>query len=332
MRAMVIDKYGKVPMRMTEMPTPEINQYEVLAEIHAASINPIDFKIRDGKVKLLLKYKMPLILGNDFSGVIVKVGTKVTQFKVGDEIYARPRKDKIGTFAEYIAIHEDDIALKPKNLTFEEAASIPLVGLTSYQALHDIMQLQKGQKILIHAGSGGVGTFAIQLAKIMGATVATTASEAGENLVKSLGADEIINYKNEKFEDILKNYDAVFDTLGGTTLEKSFDIIKSEGNIVSISGMPNARFGKEFGSGFFKTLLFSLASKKLTALEKKHNAQYSFLFMKPSGDQLRIIAKYIESGQIKPIIDRIFPFEDTQKAMEYSESGRAKGKIIVKIK
>lgn len=332
MRAMVIDKYGKVPMRMTEMPTPEINQYEVLAEIHAASINPIDFKIRDGKVKLLLKYKMPLILGNDFSGVIVKVGTKVTQFKVGDEIYARPRKDKIGTFAEYIAIHEDDIALKPKNLTFEEAASIPLVGLTSYQALHDIMQLQKGQKILIHAGSGRVGTFAIQLAKIMGATVATTASEAGENLVKSLGADEIINYKKEKFEDILKNYDAVFDTLGGTTLEKSFDIIKSEGNIVSVSGMPNARFGKEFGSGFFKTLLFSLASKKLTALEKKHNAQYSFLFMKPSGDQLRIIAKYIESGQIKPIIDRIFPFEDTQKAMEYSESGRAKGKIIVKIK
>ncbi|PGM97354.1 NADP-dependent oxidoreductase [Bacillus cereus] len=332
MRAMVIDKYGKVPMRMTEMPTPDINEYEVLAEIHAASINPIDFKIRDGKVKLLLKYKMPLILGNDFSGVIVKVGTKVTRFKVGDEIYARPRKDKIGTFAEYIAIHEDDIALKPKNLSFEEAASIPLVGLTSYQALHDIMQLQKGQKILIHAGSGGVGTFAIQLAKIMGATVATTASEAGANLVKSLGADEIINYKTEKFEDILKNYDAVFDTIGGTTLEKSFNIIKSGGNIVSVSGMPKARFAKEYGSGFFKTLLFSLASKKLTALEKKHNAQYSFLFMKPSGDQLRIIANYIESGKIQPIIDRVFPFEDAQKAMEYSESGRAKGKIIVKIK
>lgn len=231
-----------------------------------------------------------------------------------------------------IAIHENDIALKPKNLSFEEAASIPLVGLTSYQALHDIIQLQKGQKILIHAGSGGVGTFAIQLAKIMGATVATTASEAGANLVKSLGADEIINYKTEKFEDILKNYDAVFDTIGGTTLEKSFDIIKSGGKIVSVSGMPNARFGKEFGSGFFKTLLFSLASNKLTSLEKKHNAQYSFLFMKPSGDQLRIIANYIESGKIKPVIDRVFPFEDAQKAMEYSESGRAKGKIIIKIK
>ncbi|PHD62010.1 NADPH:quinone reductase [Bacillus toyonensis] len=332
MKAMIIDRYGKVPMRMTEVPTPEINEYEVLAEIHAASINPIDFKIRDGKVKMLLKYEMPLILGNDFSGVIVKIGAKVTNFKVGDEIYARPRKNKIGTFAEYIAIHEDDIALKPNNLSFEEAASIPLVGLTSYQALHDIMQLQKGQKILIHAGSGGVGTFAIQLAKIMGATVTTTASEAGANLVTSLGADEIINYKTEKFEDILKNYDAVFDTIGGATLEKSFNIIKSGGNIVSVSGMPNARFGKEFGSGFFKTLLFSLASKKLTALEKKHNAQYSFLFMKPSGDQLRTIANYIEAGQIKPVIDRVFLFEDAQKAMEYSESGRAKGKIIVKMK
>ncbi|ADK06072.1 TPA: NADP-dependent oxidoreductase [Bacillus anthracis] len=332
MKAMIIDKYGKVPMRMAEVPTPEINEYEVLAEIHAASINPIDFKIRDGKVKMLLKYEMPLILGNDFSGVIVKVGSKVTRFKAGDAIYARPRKNKIGTFAEYIAIHEDDIALKPKNLSFEEAASIPLVGLTSYQALHDIMQLQKGQKILIHAGSGGVGTFAIQLAKIMGATVTTTASEAGSDLVKSLGADEIINYKTEKFEEILKDYDAVFDTIGGTTLEKSFNIIKSGGNIVSVSGMPNARFGKEFGSGFFKTLLFSLASKKLTALEKKHNAQYSFLFMKPSGDQLRTIANYIEAGKIKPVIDRVFPFEDAQKAMEYSEAGRAKGKIIVKIK
>lgn len=332
MKAMIIDKYGKVPMRMAEVPTPEINEYEVLAEIHAASINPIDFKIRDGKVKMLLKYEMPLILGNDFSGVIVKVGSKVTRFKVGDEIYARPRKNKIGTFAEYIAIHEDDIALKPKNLSFEEAASIPLVGLTSYQALHDIMHLQKGQKILIHAGSGGVGTFAIQLAKIMGATVTTTASEAGADLVKSLGADEIINYKTEKFEEMLQDYDAVFDTIGGRTLEKSFNIIKSGGNIVSVSGMPNARFGKEFGSGFFKTFLFSLASRKLTALEKNHNAQYSFLFMKPSGDQLRTIANYIEAGEIKPVIDRVFPFEGAQKAMEYSEAGRAKGKIIVKIR
>ncbi|MGG7619021.1 NADP-dependent oxidoreductase [Bacillus coreaensis] len=332
MRAMVIDRYGKVPMRLAEMPTPEIGEYEVLAEIHAASINPVDFKIRDGKVKLLVKYKMPLILGNDFSGVVAKVGAKVTRFKVGDEIYARPRKSKIGTFAEYIAIHEDDIALKPNNLSFEEAASIPLVGLTSYQALTDILQLQTGQKIFIQAGAGGVGTFAIQLAKLMGATVATTVSEAGANLVKSLGADEIINYKTEKFEKKLKNYDAVFDTLGGEILEKSFEVIKSGGKLVSVSGLPNARFGKEYGSGFFKTLLFSAASHKLTKLEKKHNVQYSFLFMKPSGEQLRIIANFIETGKIKPIIDQVFPFEDAQKAMEYAESGRAKGKIIVKIR
>ncbi|NQD68025.1 NADP-dependent oxidoreductase [Bacillus haikouensis] len=332
MRAMMIDRYGKVPMRLTEVPAPEIGEYEVLAEIHAASINPVDFKIRDGKVKLLVNYKMPLILGNDFSGVVEKVGAKVTRFKVGDEIYARPRKSKIGTFAEYIAIHEDDIALKPANLSFEEAASIPLVGLTSYQALTDILQLQKGQKILIHAGSGGVGTFAIQLAKLMGAAVATTASEAGANLVESLGADEMINYKTEKFEELLRNYDYVFDTLGGEVLEKSFGVLKSGGKIVSVSGLPNARFGKEYGSGIFKTLLFSAASHKLTALEKKHNVEYTFLFMKPSGEQLRIIANFIETGKIKPVIDRVFPFEDAEKAMEYAESGRAKGKIIVKIK
>ena len=332
MKAMVIDRYGKVPMRLAEVPTPEIGEYEVLAEIHAASINPVDFKIRDGKVKMLLKYKMPLILGNDFSGVVAKVGAKVTRFKVGDEVYGRPRKSNIGTFAEYIAVHEDDIALKPKNLSFEEAASIPLVGLTTYQAFQDIMQLQKGQKILIHAGAGGVGTFAIQLAKVMGATVATTASDAGMNLVKSLGADEIINYKTEKFEEKLENYDAVFDTLGGNILEKSFEVLKSGGKIVSVSGLPNARFAKEYGSGFLKTLLFSAASHKLTALEKKHNVQYSFLFMKPSGDQLRTIANFIESGKIKPVIDRVFPFDEAQKAMEYSELGRAKGKIIVKIR
>jgi alcohol dehydrogenase len=332
MRAMVIDRYGKVPMRLAEMPTPEVGEYEVLAEIHAASINPVDFKIRDGKVKLLLKYKMPLILGNDFSGVVAKVGAKVTRFKVGDEIYARPRKSKIGTFAEYIAIHEEDIALKPKNLSFEEAASIPLVGLTTYQALADIMQLQKGQKILIQAGAGGVGTFAIQLAKIMGAFVSTTASEAGTNLVKSLGADEIINYRTEKFEEKLKNYDAVFDTLGGEILEKSFGVLKSGGKIVSVSGLPNARFGREYGSGFFKTLLFSALTHKLTVLEKKHHVQYSFLFMKPSGEQLRTIANYIEAGKIIPMIDRVYPFENAQEAMEYAETGRAKGKIIVKIR
>lgn len=332
MRAMVIDKYGKnKPLRLAEMPIPEVGERDVLAEIHAASINPIDFKIKEGKVKLLLKFAMPLILGNDFSGTIVKVGSQVTKFKIGDEIYGRPRKNRIGTFAEYIAIHEEDISLKPSNLDFVEAASIPLVGLTTYQALTEVLELKKGQKILIHAGSGGVGTFAIQLAKEMGAFVATTVSEQGYDLVKSLGADLIINYKEDKFEEILADYDAVYDTLGGDALEKSFSILKPYGKIVSVSGMPNAEFARSTQAGFVKTILLSIVSRKLTALEKQYNVKYTYLFMKPSGLQLEYIKELIEHGKIKPVIDRVFSFEETQQAMEYVETGRAKGKVIVKI-
>lgn len=309
-----------------------MGDYDVLAEIHAASINPIDFKVRDGKVRTLLKYNMPLVLGNDFSGIVIQVGKNVKKFKIGDEIYGRPRKDRIGTFAEYISVHEEDIALKPHNLSFEEAASIPLVGLTSYQALHDILQLTAGQKVLIQAGAGGVGTFAIQLAKAMGIYVATTTSDAGAELVKSLGADQIINYKTEAYDKILQNYDGVFDTIGGETLEKAFKIVKQGGQIVSVSGLPNARFGKEYGAGFIKTNIFRLITRKLSKLEAKYKVKYSFLFMKPSGSQLEIISELIESGQIKPVIDQVFPFVEAQKAMEYSESGRAKGNIILKIK
>jgi len=332
MKAMIIEKYGKYPFLLADIPTPAVGDYDVLAEIHAASINPIDVKVRDGKVRMLLKYDMPLVLGNDFSGIVIKVGNKVNKFKIGDEIYGRPRKSRIGTFAEYISIHEDDIALKPQNLTFEEAASIPLVGLTSYQALHDILQLSAGQKVLIQAGSGGVGTFAIQLAKSMGIYVVTTTSDAGAKLVKSLGADHIINYRTEQFDKVLHNYDGVFDTIGGETLEKVFKTVKQGGQIVSVSGLPNARFGEEYGAGFIKTNIFRFITRKLTKLEMKYNVKYSFLFMKPSGRQLGLIAELIESGKIKPVIDLIFPFEEAQKAMEYSESGRAKGKIILKIK
>ncbi|OME08386.1 NADPH:quinone reductase [Paenibacillus odorifer] len=332
MKAMIIKKYGNSPLQLADIPTPAVGDYDVLAEIHAASINPIDFKVRDGKVRTLLKYNMPLVLGNDFSGIVNQVGKNVKKFKIGDEIYGRPRKDRIGTFAEYISVHEEDIALKPHNLSFEEAASIPLVGLTSYQALHDILQLTAGQKVLIQAGAGGVGTFAIQLAKTMGIYVATTTSDAGAELVKSLGADQIINYKTEAFDKILQNYDGVFDTIGGETLEKAFKTVKQGGQIVSVSGLPNARFGKEYGAGFIKTNIFRLITRKLSKLEAKHKVKYSFLFMKPSGSQLEIISELIESGQIKPVIDQVFPFVEAQKAMEYSESGRAKGKIILKIK
>ncbi|MGN7410338.1 NADP-dependent oxidoreductase [Sporosarcina sp. SAFN-010] len=332
MKSFVLNEYGDFPLHSTEIPVPEINEYEVLAEIRSASVNPLDSKIRKGELKLILKYEMPLVLGNDFAGILTKVGAKVTRFKIGDEVYGRPRDSKIGTFAEFIAVHEDDIALKPKNLSFEEAASIPLVGLTSYQALHDVLGLRNEQKVLIHAGSGGVGTFAIQLAKLMGAYVATTVSEAGIDLVNTLGADEIVNYKEEQFEDILKDFDAVFDTQGGVTLETSFNVLKKGGKIVSVSGLPTARFAKEQGLGFVKTKLFAVASQKLNRLGKKHNVDYTFLFMKSNGQQLQLLTQYIESGEILPVLDRVFSFEETANAVEYSETGRAKGKIIVNIK
>ncbi|MFD0589341.1 NADP-dependent oxidoreductase [Paenibacillus sp. GCM10027627] len=333
MNAIIIEKYGKnTPLTMSEQPMPEIGEHDVLVEIHAASLNPIDFKIKEGKMKFLLKYEFPLILGNDFAGVVVKVGDRVSAFKPGDEVYGRPRKHRIGTLAEYIAVHEADIALKPRNLNFEEAASIPLVGLTTYQAFTDILHLQKGQKILIHAGAGGVGTFAIQLAKRMGAFVATTASDKGSDLVKSLGADLVINYKKENFEEVLTGYDAVFDTLGGVALEKSFRILKPGGQIVSISGVPNGRFGKEAKLGWVKTAILSVVSRKLKVLEKRYDARYHFLFMKARGEQLKVLKEFIEGGLIKPVIDKVYPLKDAGQAFQYLEGGSAKGKVIVKIK
>lgn len=246
MQAMTISRYGKTPLQMSTMPMPEIRDHEVLVAIHAASVNPIDFKIRDGKVKILLHYDMPLILGNDFAGTVVKTGQAVQRFKTGDAVYGRPAKSRIGTFAEYIAVHEGDIAAKPANLSFAEAASIPLVGLTAYQAFYEALRLKAGDKILIHAGAGGLGTFAIQLAKHIGAYAATTASPAGHDLVARLGADHIINYREENFADVLHAYDAVLDTLGGDALKQSFRILKPGGHIVSVSALPTARFAREW--------------------------------------------------------------------------------------
>src|SRR6059036_412983 len=214
MKAFVVDRYGSADrVRASEVPDPEMREDDVLIEIHAAGVNPLDSKIRDGEFKLILPYRLPLILGNEFAGVVVRVGSNVRRFKPGDEVYARPHQDRIGTFAEFIAMNEADVALKPKNLTMEEAASIPLVGLTAWQVLIERANLKKGQKVLIHAGSGGVGTFAIQLAKHIGATVATTTSTANVDLVKSLGADVVIDYKKEDFEDILRDCDVVLNSL-----------------------------------------------------------------------------------------------------------------------
>jgi alcohol dehydrogenase len=305
---------------------------DVLIEIHAAGVNPLDSKIRDGEFKLLLPYRLPLILGNELAGVVVRVGSSVRRFKPGDEVYARPDKNRIGTFAEFIAVREDDLAIKPKSLTMEEAASIPLVGLTAWQALIEKAKLHKGQKVLIQAGSGGVGTFAIQLAKHVGAIVATTTSTANVDLVKRLGADIVIDYKKDRFEEILRDCDVVLNSLDGETLKKSLRVLKPGGKLISISGPPDPEFARHLGLSRILELVMRLLSFRIRRQAKRHQVNYSFLFMRASGNQLRQISSLIETGAVRPVLDRVFPFELTKEAMAYLETGRAKGKVVVRVR
>jgi NADPH:quinone reductase-like Zn-dependent oxidoreductase len=333
MKAFVVDRYGSnAGLRLAEVPAPPLGSNDVLVEVHAAGVNPLDSKTRDGEFKLILPYRLPLILGNDVAGVVVAVGPNVRAFKPGDEVYARPDQDRIGTFAEFIAIDEADVALKPKNLTMEEAASVPLVGLTAWQALVEKAKLKKGQKVLIHAGSGGVGTIAIQLAKHLGATVATTTSAANADLVKKLGADIVIDYKKDEFEKVLRGYDVVLNSLGKDTLEKSLDVLRPGGKLISISGPPDADFAKENGSNWFLKQVMRLLSAGIRRKAKRHGVTYSFLFMRASGEQLSKITALIEAGTIHPVMDRVFPFGATNEALAYIETGRSKGKVVVKLK
>lgn len=333
MKAFIVDRYGSNDgVRFGEMPDPELRENDVLVQIHAASVNPLDLKIRDGKLKLILPYRLPLILGNDLAGVVVRVGSQVRRFKPGDEVYARPDQDRIGAFAEFISMNEDAVANKPKELTIEEAASLPLVGLTAWQALIERANLKKGQKVLIHAGSGGVGTFAIQLAKHVGAIVATTTSTANLDWVKRLGADIVIDYRKDDFETILRDYDVVLDTLGGETLKKSLRVLKPGGKLISLSGPPDPDFAKDIGSTWTLRLVMRLLSYRIRKKAKRHHVSYSFLFMRASGDQLREIGSLIDSGIIRPVVDRVFPFASTKEALVYVEKGRAKGKVIVKVR
>ena len=333
MKAFILKRYGKQEkLNLTQMEVPDVKDNEVLVQVYSAGVNLLDSKIRNGEFKLILPYKPPFTLGHDVAGVVIKVGSKVSKFKIGDEVYSRPADYRIGTFAEYIRIYESDLALKPKNLTMEEAASIPLVGLTVWQALVEKANLKKGQKVFIQAGSGGVGTFAIQLAKHLGATVATTTSSANTNLVKSLGADIVIDYRTEDFETILKDYDVVLNSQDTKTLEKSLRILKPKGKAISISGPPDPDFGREIdGSWFFKVVL-KILSSGIRKKAKRLGVSYSFLFMRAQGQQLTQITKLIESGVIKPVIDKVFPFEQTNDALAYVETGRAKGKVVIKIK
>lgn len=333
MKAFVVKKYGKKEtLELTQVAEPTINDHEVLVQVYATGVNLLDSKIRDGEFKLLLPYKPPFVLGHDVAGVVTKVGPKASKFKVGDEVYARPVDFHIGTFAEYIAVDERDLALKPKNLTMEEAASIPLVGLTAWQALVEKMKLKKGQKIFIQAGSGGVGTFAIQLAKHLGAFVATTTSAANSDLVKSLGADVVIDYKTQDFETILSDYDFVLNSQDTKTLEKSLNILKPNGKVVSISGPPDVEFANEVGLSWFVKIIMRLLSFGIKKKAKKLHVVYNFLFMRAEGKQLSEITSLVEAGKIRPVIDKVFPFEQTNEALAYVESGRAKGKVVIKVK
>lgn len=333
MKAFVLSRYGKKEhLHAAELPTPVVKDRDVLVEVHAAGVNQLDTMIKNGEFKLVLPYKFPLVLGNDVAGVVTAVGAKVSNFKVGDAVYARPDKSRIGTFAEFIAVDEKDVALKPKNLSMEQAASIPLVGLTAWQALIEEGRLQKDQKVFIQAGSGGVGTFAIQLAKMTGAVVATTASQKSFELVKSLGADIVIDYKKDDFEKILHDYDVVLHSQDPKTLQKSLRILKPGGKLISISGPPTPDFATEVGAPGFIKIVMKALSFRVKKQAKRLGVSYSFLFMRASGEQLSKLTPLIESGKIKPIIDRTFSLEQTNEAMDYVASGRAKGKVAITVK
>jgi len=314
------------------MPVPAVGDDDVLVRINAAGVNPVDIKTRDGKMKVVLPHRTPFIFGNEVAGVVTQVGGRVRRFTSGDEVYARLPKERIGAFAEYAAVREDAVAHKPKSLTMEEAASIPLVGLTSWQALVERANVTTGQRVLIHAGSGGVGTFAIQLAKHLGATVATTASSANFDLVRGLGADVVVDYRTEDFETIVRDYDVVFETQGGKTLEKSIRVLRPGGIVIEIAGPPDPAFAEEIGVSPMVALAIRLLSYRVRRMARRARVRYSFLFMRPSGEQLREIGSLIDSGMIRAVVDRVFPFESTKDALAYVESGRAKGKVVIKVR
>jgi NADPH:quinone reductase-like Zn-dependent oxidoreductase len=330
MKAFILDQYKKKgTLRLGDVPEPEVGDHDILVAIRAASLNPLDAKIRDGEFKLILPYRTPLIPGHDVAGIVVRVGKNVRKFKPGDEVYARARDGRIGAFAELIALDEADAALKPRNLSMVEAASIPLVGLTGWQVLVERARLEKGQRVLIHAGSGGVGSFAIQLAKYLGATVATTASTANVDLVKRLGADVVIDYRQEDFSKRLSGYDLVLNSLEQATLEKSLDVLKPGGKLISISGPPDAAFARTMRlNGFFR-LVMRLLSLGIRRKAGRRGVDYAFHFMRAHGEQLGQISLLIESGVIKPVVDRVYPFQEVNAAMAYLETGRAKGKIVI---
>ncbi|OHC66624.1 MAG: NADPH:quinone oxidoreductase [Rhodocyclales bacterium GWA2_65_20] len=332
MKALTFTRYGKSPeIGLTDVPRPTLKDDELLVQVHAAGLNPIDNMIPTGMFKPVLHFQLPATLGSDLAGVVTEVGRNVTRFKPGDAVFASIFDLGTGSIAEFAVVPEHAAALKPANLDFVQAASIPMVGLTSWQALQERANLQAGQKVFIPAGSGGIGTFAIQLAKHLGAKVGTTTSTGNVELVRSLGADEVVDYKQQAFENVLRDYDAVLGTVRGDTIEKSIAILKPGSKIVSLIGPLDAAFARAKRLNFVLTFVFGLMSRKIMRLAKQRDVSYSFLFMHPDGAQLTEIGKLLETRRIKPVIDKVFPFEQAKEALEYLAQGRSKGKVVVKM-
>src|SRR6266487_103947 len=333
MKALVLKRYGGLDQGVfADIPKPALKPDEILVRVHAAGLNPIDYMIPKGTFKPMLRFQLPATLGSDLAGVVVEVGSRVTRFKPGDAVFASIFDLGTGAFAEFAVVPEHAAALKPANLDFVQAASIPMVGLTAWQALKERAHIKPGHKVFIPAGAGGIGTFAIQLAKHLGAKVATTTSAGNAELVRSLGGDVVIDYKKQKFEEVLRDYDAVLGTVPGESLEKSFQILKPKSTVISLVGPPDAAFGRTRDMNSLVLFVLWLLSRKVHRLAKKRNVEYSFLFVHPDGGQLAEIGELLKVEIIRPVIDKVFPFGQVKEALAYLEKGRAKGKVVVQIR
>ena len=333
MKPLILKKYGGPDQIVfADIPEPALKPDEILVRVHAVGLNPIDNAIPKGSFKPIIQLQLPATLGSDLAGVVAEVGSRVTRFKAGDAVFASIFDLGTGSLAEFAVVPESAAALKPANLDFVQAASVPMVGLTAWQALKERAQLRPGQKVFIPAGSGGIGTFAIQVAKHFGAKVGTTTSTGNVALVKGLGADEVIDYKKQEFEDVLRDYDVVLGTVKGDSIKKSLRILKPNSRIVSLVGPPDAAFARARGMNFFLKFVFGLLSGGIIRGARKRGAAYSFLFVHPDGRQLAEIGELLQVGKIRPVIDKVFPFDQAKEALAYLEKGRAKGKIVVRLR
>ena len=326
MKALQIIKYGKIKdsLSINEVEKPSIKVKDILIEVKAASLNPIDYKLVEGHLKDMVTLNLPCPIGFDVSGVVVEKGADVSNFEVGDKVYSRVPQEQMGTVSEFVAVNSEVVAKNPTNISFEEAAGLPLTGLTAIPALESV-DLKENDRILIHAGSGGVGTFAIQYAKAKGAIVYTTTSTKNVGWVKALGADRVIDYKTEDYKEVANNLDIVFDTLGGDYTFDAFEIIKEGGKVATIVGPPDEETAKQMGMTDYKL------PEQLSKLIIEKSAVYKLTWMQPNGEQLNAITKMVENGDIKPIVDLIYPFVDAIDAYEYLATGRAQGKVIVSL-